>query len=41
MLSPGMAREWNKEQSFIPALANWGIASDHRPLLATFDAENK
>ena len=41
MLSPGMAREWSKEQTFIPTLANWGIASDHRPLLATFEAENK
>ena len=41
MLSPGMAREWNKEQTFIPTLANWGMASDHRPLLATFEAENK
>lgn len=41
MLSPGMAREWNKEQTFLPTLANWGIASDHRPLLATFEAEDK
>ena len=41
MLSPGMAREWNKDQTFIPTLANWGIASDHRPLLATFEAVNK
>ncbi len=41
MLSPGMAREWNKEQTYIPTFANWGIASDHRPLLATFEAENK
>ena len=41
MLSPGMAREWNKEQTYIPTLANWGIASDHRPILATFETENK
>lgn len=41
MLSPGMAREWNKEQTYIPTIPNWGIGSDHRPLLATFEAENK
>ncbi len=41
MLSPGMAREWNQEQTFIPTFANWGLASDHRPLVATFEAENK
>jgi len=41
MVSPGMAREWVKEQTFIPTLANWGLASDHRPLLATFEAENR
>lgn len=41
LLSPGMARKWIKEQTYIPTLANWGLASDHRPLLATFEAENK
>ncbi len=41
MLSPGMAREWIKEQTYIPTIPNWGIGSDHRPLLATFEAENK
>jgi len=41
MLSPGMVREWDKKQTYIPKLANWGLASDHRPLLATFTAENR
>ena len=41
MLSPGMAREWNKEETYIPTIANWGIGSDHRPLVATFEAGNK
>jgi endonuclease/exonuclease/phosphatase family metal-dependent hydrolase len=41
MLSPGMAREWNKEQTYIPTIANWGIASDHRPLLATFETVDR
>ena len=41
MLSHGMAREWNKDQTHIPVVANWGQGSDHRPLVATFEAENK
>ena len=41
MLSHGMAREWNKDQTYIPVIPNWGQASDHRPLVATFEAENK
>ena len=41
MLSSGMAREWNKDQTYIPVIANWGIGSDHRPIIATFEAENK
>jgi endonuclease/exonuclease/phosphatase family metal-dependent hydrolase len=41
MLSPGMAREWIKDQTQIPVIANWGQGSDHRPLVATFESENK
>ncbi len=41
MLSPGMAREWNKDQTYIPKLANWGIGSDHRPVVAAFEAADK
>lgn len=41
MLSPGMAREWVKAQSYIPVIPNWGQASDHRPVLATFEATDK
>jgi endonuclease/exonuclease/phosphatase family metal-dependent hydrolase len=36
LLSPGMAREWVKEETYIPVIPNWGIGSDHRPVLATF-----
>ena len=36
LLSPGMAETWVKNESFIVALPNWGLASDHRPLVATF-----
>ena len=41
LASPGMAREWVKEETYIPTLANWGIGSDHRPVVATFHTENK
>jgi len=41
MLSPAMAREWVTNETYIPTIPNWGIGSDHRPVLATFEAENK
>lgn len=41
LLSPGMAREWVTNETFIPTIPNWGIGSDHRPLVATFEADNK
>ena len=41
MLSPGMAREWVTNETYVLTMANWGLGSDHRPLVATFDAENK
>lgn len=40
-LSHGMAREWAKDGTSILTIPNWGIASDHRPLVATFIAEEK
>lgn len=40
LLSPGMAREWVKEQTYIPVIPNWGQGSDHRPILATFEIGN-
>jgi endonuclease/exonuclease/phosphatase family metal-dependent hydrolase len=41
LLSPGMAREWKRQGTFIPRVANWGIASDHRPVVAEFVAEEQ
>jgi len=41
LLSRGMAREWDPEGTYILTMANWGIASDHRPLVATFSTEDK
>jgi endonuclease/exonuclease/phosphatase family metal-dependent hydrolase len=41
LLSKGMAREWIPRQTYVLAVANWGLASDHRPLVATFEAQDK
>jgi endonuclease/exonuclease/phosphatase family metal-dependent hydrolase len=41
LLSQGMAREWVPSESYVLSIPNWGIGSDHRPLVATFMAEDK
>jgi endonuclease/exonuclease/phosphatase family metal-dependent hydrolase len=41
LISPGMAREWHREGSYVPNIPNWGVASDHRPVVATFYAEDR
>ena len=41
LLSPGMAREWITNETYVLALPNWGQGSDHRPVVATFEAEEK
>lgn len=41
LLSRGLAREWNKEETYVLALANWGTGSDHRPVVAGFFAEDR
>jgi endonuclease/exonuclease/phosphatase family metal-dependent hydrolase len=41
LLSRGMAREWQREGTYVLALPNWGLASDHRPILAQFTDEDR
>lgn len=41
LTSPGMERELVKEGTYIPTVANWGIGSDHRPVVATFTTTDK
>ncbi|MBI2946161.1 MAG: endonuclease/exonuclease/phosphatase family protein [Verrucomicrobia bacterium] len=41
LLSRGMAREWNTNGTFVLMLPNWGVASDHRPIVASFFAEER
>jgi endonuclease/exonuclease/phosphatase family metal-dependent hydrolase len=41
LLSRGMAREWMTNETFVLALPNWGTGSDHRPIVATFFAQDR
>lgn len=41
LLSRGMAREWNTDGTYILTLPNWGVGSDHRPIVASFIAEDR
>jgi len=41
LLSPSLAREWVTNETYVLTLSNWGIGSDHRPLVATFEAGDK
>jgi endonuclease/exonuclease/phosphatase family metal-dependent hydrolase len=38
LLSPAMARDWLKAETYIPTIPNWGVGSDHRPIVAAFKA---
>ena len=37
LLSPAMEHDWVKAETYIPTIPNWGIGSDHRAILATFN----
>jgi endonuclease/exonuclease/phosphatase family metal-dependent hydrolase len=41
LLSPAMARKWVTNKTYVLAQPNWGKGSDHRPVVATFEAEDK
>jgi endonuclease/exonuclease/phosphatase family metal-dependent hydrolase len=41
LLSKGMAAEWLPAETRVLSLPNWGLASDHRPIVATFLAGDK
>lgn len=36
LLSKGMTRDWISSGTFIIQVPNWGVGSDHRPIVATF-----
>ncbi len=37
LISPAMAQGWQTNKTQILAVPNWGVASDHRPIMATFE----
>ncbi len=39
LLSPAMARDWVTNGTYALTIPNWGIGSDHRPIVATFTTE--
>jgi endonuclease/exonuclease/phosphatase family metal-dependent hydrolase len=41
LLSRGMAREWLVNETYVLATPNWGLASDHRPIVASFEAADR
>lgn len=41
LISRGMAREWVTNGTCVLKIPNWGVASDHRPIVATFAAEDR
>ncbi len=41
LLSRAMAREWRSDATYVLGLPGWGIASDHRPIIAAFVAHDR
>lgn len=41
LISRSMARQWDATGTYVVTVPNWGIASDHRPIVARFFAHNK
>ena len=41
LVSRGMAREWDRAGTYVLRLPGWGIGSDHRPVVARFQAADR
>jgi endonuclease/exonuclease/phosphatase family metal-dependent hydrolase len=41
LLSPAMKPHWLTDETYVPAIPNWGIGSDHRPIVAGFTTDGK
>jgi len=37
LISPAMKRNWLPAETYLPFIPNWGIGSDHRPIVAGFE----
>jgi len=36
LLSPALARDWVKSETYVLRIPNWAVGSDHRPIVASF-----
>jgi endonuclease/exonuclease/phosphatase family metal-dependent hydrolase len=41
LISHGMEKEWLPAETYVLSLPNWGLASDHRPVVAGFSGEDR
>lgn len=41
LVSPGLEAEWLPEATHVVTVPNWGVASDHRPIIAGFIAKDR
>lgn len=41
LVSRGMAREWDPTGTYVLRMPNWGVGSDHRPIVARFQAVDR
>lgn len=41
LISPGMVHEWLQPETYVATVPNWGLGSDHRPLVAAFQTEDR
>jgi len=41
LISHGLQRDWRSEETYVLNLPDWGVASDHRPLVAGFMASGR
>jgi len=41
LLSRGMAREWDPTGTYVLRMPDWGVGSDHRPIVARFKAVDR
>jgi endonuclease/exonuclease/phosphatase family metal-dependent hydrolase len=39
LVSPALGKHWLSRETYIPAVTNWGIGSDHRLIVAEFSTE--
>jgi endonuclease/exonuclease/phosphatase family metal-dependent hydrolase len=40
LLSSSLARAWVRNDTYVLTMPNWGVASDHRPIVATFKVQD-